>query len=67
VVRLTRVASQMTAVVRSLASRQALSTAVRAACGEVWDHMRRTAAVEASTDERKALMRLGRSAWRQAD
>jgi hypothetical protein len=30
----------MTAVVRSLASRQALSTAVRAGCGEVWDYMR---------------------------
>jgi effector-binding domain-containing protein len=39
-VRLTRVAPQLTAVVRSIAPRQALSTAVPAACGEVWSYMR---------------------------
>ena len=39
-IRLTRVAPQLTAVVRSIAPRQALSTAVPAACGEVWNYMR---------------------------
>lgn len=39
-VRLARVAPQLTAVVRSIAPRHTLSTAVPAACGEVWNYMR---------------------------
>jgi effector-binding domain-containing protein len=39
-VRLTHVAPQLTAVVRSKAPPGTLSSAVPAACGEVWDYMR---------------------------